>query len=124
MLNLMVVFQSKSPAAPPSSCLNIGLVNKTDKQIILHWTRPKLTGRNDFYYVLSYDNGESKGEHILQSGNDLDRVVEVISGLKPATTYTVTVTVHNGVSEQDSNNEHLRRCQLMTTTKEGRKLKQ
>lgn len=115
------MFQSKSPAAPPSSCLNIGLVNKTDKQIVLHWTRPKVTGRNDFYYVISYDNGDSKGEHTLQGSSDLDRVVEVISGLTPATTYTVTVTVRNGVSEQDGGNEHLRRCQLRTTTEEGSK---
>ena len=58
------------------------------------------------------------GEHSLES--DLDTVEEIISGLTTATKYTFTVTVHNGVSSQDSLNDHLRRCELTTTTKEGR----
>lgn len=107
-------------AAPPSGCLNIGLINKTDRQVTLRWTRPKVTGRDDFYYTISYGNGEMTGEHTLRS--DLKDVKEVLSGLTPATTYTFTVTVHNGVSQQD-NNEHLRRCQLTTATAEGSELK-
>lgn len=106
-------------AAPPTSCLNIGLLDKSDKQVSLRWSRPRLTGRGDFYYTIAYSDGETVGEHSLKS--DLNTVEDVISGLTPATMYTFTVTVHNGVSSQDSLNEHLRRCELKTTTNEGRK---
>ena len=85
-------------------------MSKTDKQVSVYWNQPRLTGRSDFYYTIAYSNGETMGEHSLKS--DLNTVEEVISGLTPA-------TVHNGVSSQDSLNEHLRRCELTTTTKEG-----
>ena len=45
-----------------------------------------------------------------------------IDGLKPATDYIITVTVENGVSDQDSQNEYLRRCELRLTTQEGSEL--
>ena len=92
-------------------------MSKTDKQVSVYWNRPRLTGRSDFYYTIAYSDGETMGEHSLKS--DLNTVEEVISGLTPATVYTFTVTVHNGVSSQDSLNEHLRRCELTTTTIEG-----
>lgn len=92
-------------------------MNKTDEQVSLYWNRPRLTGRSDFYYTITYSDGETVGEHSLRNG--LDAVEEIISGLTPATRYTFTVTVHNGVSSQDSSNEHLRRCELTTTTEEG-----
>ena len=78
-----------------------------------------MTGRDDFYYTVRYSDGESTGEHTLLIRPESDRVDEVISGLTPDTTYTITVTVHNGVSNQDRDNEHLRRCQLKTSTSEG-----
>ncbi len=42
-----------------------------------------------------------------------------ISGLRPNTPYTVVVTSHNGVSDQDFENEALRRVSIHTKTSEG-----
>lgn len=61
------------------------------------------------------------GEHYLESKKDY--VQEVISGLKSDTSYEFTVTVNNGVSDQDDGNEKLRSCELETRTMEGSKLK-
>ena len=44
---------------------------------------------------------------------------QLITGLKPITEYTITVTVVNGVSDQDMENEFKRRCELIVTTTEG-----
>ena len=108
---------SLKPHAAPSGCVNIGLVRKIDKQVSLYWNRPRSIVRRDFYYTMAYSDRETVGEHSLMS--DLDTVKEVISGLTPATMYTFTMIVHNGVSSQDNPNEHLRRCKLITTTNKG-----
>ena len=49
----------------------------------------------------------------------MDYVQEVITGLKPDTSYEFTVTVNNGVSDQDKRNEKLRSCEVTTRTMEG-----
>lgn len=85
-----------------------------DQEVTLHWSKPLVTGRDDFYYTISYSSGGTTGTHTLTTDND--PVVDVIAGLTPATAYTFTVTVENGVSSQDKANEHLRQCILTTTT--------
>lgn len=85
----------------------------------LSWFRPQNTGRSDFYYVVQYSDGDTAGQHTLV--DEMYRAEEVISGLVPDTAYTFTVTVHNGVTDQDVGNEHLRRCELTATTREGSK---
>ena len=52
-----------------------------------------------------------------------ERVVgHSFGGLKPATEYTITVTMENGVSDQDPRSTHHRRCRLnRLTTQEGDK---
>lgn len=54
----------------------------------------------------------------------MEYVEQVLSNLKPDTMYTFTVTVENGVSEQDTRRKDLRSCKLMTTTMEGSMLNQ
>ena len=103
--------------APPSACHNIQLLQRTDTQIMLRWAKPVNTGRNDYYYQIEYSDGETTGQHSLTSR--MDYVLEVITGLKPDTNYKFTITVNNGVSDQDTRNEYLRRCELTTTTMEG-----
>ena len=50
----------------------------------------------------------------------MEYVQEVVTGLKPDTTYEFEITVNNGVSDQDTRNEKLRSCELTTRTMEGR----
>ena len=67
------------------------------------------------FWLLCY--GSIPTQHSLE--NKLEYIQEVISGLKPDTSYEFTVTVNNGVSDQDTRNENLRRCELTTRTMEG-----
>lgn len=94
-------------------------MQRTDTQIILKWKKPINTGRNDFYYVIEYSDRETTGKHTIV--NQMEYVEEVLSNLKPDTMYTFTVTVKNGVSDQDIGGENLRRCKLTATTMEGSK---
>ena len=106
--------------APPSACRNIQAVQRTANQITLRWKKPVSIGRNDFYYQIQYSDAtdrETTGEHSLES--KMDYIQEVITGLKPDTSYKFTVTVNNGVSDQDYRHDRLRSCELVGKTMEG-----
>lgn len=65
---------------------------------------------------MEYSDGENIESNTVFSEN---KVVEYyIDGLKPGTDYTITVTAKNGVSNQDRQNVHLRRCELTLKTDE------
>ena len=83
----------------------------------VEWERPQTIGRDDFYYILGYTDGESVGSN--QVINKSQVVSQLITGLKSITEYTIIVTVVNGVSDQDMENEFKRRCELTVTTTEG-----
>ena len=90
-----------------------------EKSVSVSWERPTISGRDDFYYIVEYSDGDSTGSNPVVS---LDRVVQYpLSGLTPATDYIITVTVENGVSDRDPQNDYLRRCELRLTTMEGSK---
>ena len=109
-------------AAPPSACRNIQTLQRTDTQVTLdlRWKKPVFIGRNDFYYVIEYSDGETTGNHVVV--NKMESVEDVVMNLMPDTHYTFTVTVNNGVSDQDVGREYLQRCTLTTTTMEGSKI--
>ena len=54
----------------------------------------------------------------------MEYVEQVLNDLKPDTMYTFTVTVENGVSDQDTRGKDLRSCKLTMTTTEGSMLNQ
>lgn len=104
---------------PPSECRDIRAISTKDRSIDISWEIPTNTGRDDFYYIVEYTDGESSESNLVFSQS---RVVQyTIAGLKPGTDYTILVTVENGVSDQDAQNEHLRRCELRRTTLEDSK---
>jgi hypothetical protein len=90
--------------------------------LTVEWERPEITGRDDYYYVLQYTDGESVGSN--QVINRSQVVSQLITGLKPVTKYTIMVTVVNGVSDQDMENEFKRTCELVVTTIEGGSISQ
>ena len=79
----------------------------------VEWNKPSITGRDDYYYTLEYTGGES-----VKLINQSQVVSHLITGLKPFTSYTISVTVANGVSDQDKQNESERKCTLIATTAE------
>ena len=113
------------PSGPPSACRNIKANLIGDRRIDVFWERPTFTGRNDFYYILEWVSltppsvVSPTSESILLFDRNM-AVSHTITGLMPETEYNITVTVFNGVSDQDDlGNEDMRRCQLVATTLEG-----
>ena len=114
---MMLCVTSTSCAVPPSVCLSIKTVSIENQSFIVEWERPTIIGREDYHYILSFSDGRS-----LESFQVINRsqiVSAQISDLKPATQYSVTVTVVNGVSDQDQGNKRRRECRIQVTTLDG-----
>ena len=61
--------------------------------------------------MIEYSDAETIGRHTII--NQMEYVEEVLSNLKPDTTYTFTITIENGVSDQDTRGKDLRSCKLI-----------
>ena len=109
--------------APPGLVRNLRTTTITSTSVSLSWTRPEVTGRDDFYYSIEYSDPNT-GSFILSNGNYVNSALTVsytVPNLRPNTQYTIRVTTHNGVSDQDTENEALRRVDLPISTGEGGK---
>ena len=92
----------------------------------VRWTIPEVTGRPDFYYTLQYSDPDNIGEFLppnpMMIVNSALSVSHTVIGLQPYTTYTIKVTSHNGVSDQDTENAALRMVDIQVRTREGGRL--
>ena len=107
---------------PPSEVSNLVVVSSTDTTITLRWTRPLTTGRSDFFYKVFYSDPDSIGDFISSEDNlvtNSGTVTYEVTGLVPFTSYILQVTTHNGVSDQDPDNSHLRVQDVSSSTMEG-----
>ncbi len=98
------------------------MISRTDT-IIIRWSRPAITGRNDFFYRVLHSDPDNIGEFITENANfrdDSSVVTYTVTGLVPLTPYKVRVTTHNGVSDQDPNT-HLRMCEVSYYYDHGRR---
>ena len=109
--------------APTGPVRNLRTTTITSTNVSLSWTRPEVTGRDDFYYSIEYSDPNT-GSFILSNGNYVNSALTVsytVPNLRPNTPYTIRVTTHNGVSDQDTENEALREVDLPIRTREGGK---
>ena len=107
---------------PPSEVRNLEVVSSTDTTITLRWTRPLTTGRSDFFYGVSYSDPNNIGEFISSEDNlvtNSGTVTYEVTGLVPFTSYILQVSTHNGVSDQEPDNCHLRISDASANTMEG-----
>ena len=93
------------------------MISVTSTDVKVEWKRPNLTGRADFYYRVYYReltsfSGITLGRYV----NNSDYVDYTIGGLRPSTQYVIRITVHNGVSDQDVENEQSRMCETVAST--------
>lgn len=89
----------------------------TATDLTVEWKRPDFTGREDFYYSVYYReltnlSGITLSPHV----NSSDYLYYTIRGLQPLTQYLVKITVHNGVSNQDMENDTSRTCEIVAST--------
>lgn len=104
-------------SAPPSGCTSTNVISVTATDITVEWKRPDLIGREDFYYSVYYReltslSGITLGPYV----NNSDYVDYTIDGLQPSSQYLIKITIHNGVSDQDMENEISRTCETVAST--------
>ena len=92
----------------------------------MRWNRPVITGREDYYYNIYHSNPDLPGNYTKFNTNPYISASSIlqytVSGLRPLTNYTIRVTVHNGVSDQDLAGEEKRWCEVTATSGKMRKL--
>ena len=103
------------PPAMLSECL---ARNITETEVTIQWINPPhCGGRDDCYYQIKVNDGPPiwyTPTTIHFSSYTLDR-------LQPDTRYRVTVSIHNGVSEQDADGAKSRECSVVVNTIGGSK---
>ncbi len=90
----------------------------------LEWTRPEVTGRDDFYYtyqIFDVDHILPDTPVRLPFTASSSKITFTENRLRPVTPYTFRIITHNGVSDEDKENAALRRVELVVKTKEGGK---
>ena len=90
-----------------------------DTAITVQWRTPADCGaRRDCYYQIKINNGSPKrySPPVFLPNTEETFTVE---SLQPDTTYSITVSIHNGVSDQDPDNARNRECLIVATTLQG-----
>ena len=90
-----------------------------DTAITVQWRAPAdCGGRRDCYYQIKINNGSPKRYSPPVFRPDTEETFTV-ENLQPDTTYSITVSIHNGVSDQDPDNARNRECLIVATTLQG-----
>ena len=118
----MCVFNS----GPPSACTGLTVDRTRKNSITVRWNRPAITGREDYYYNIHHSNPDLPGNFTKFNANPHISTSHflkyTVSGLRPLTNYTIRVTIHNGVSDQDPGGEEKRWCEVTAISGNIRKL--
>ena len=101
---------------PPTAMSNLRVTRTTITSITVRWT-PVRTRRLDYYYVVEHSDPDDISKYIHQDEVKSNRYV--LDNLRPDTVYIIRVSVHNGVSDQDSENADDRIVEVDACTREG-----
>ena len=119
MLNICDIFFS----APPPHIPECTVSQRFDTAVTIQWTAPaNCGGRTDCYYQIKI-NDDSPKQH-SPGFHPNTRETYTIANLQPDTTYSIIVSIHNGVSDQDSDNARFRECTIVAKTIQGSKYNQ
>ena len=106
--------------APPPPISNCNVGQQFDTAITIQWRSPaNCGGRSDCYYQIKINNDSPKRHSSVFRPNTQETFT--VENLQPATTYAITVSIHNGVSDQDPDNAENRKCVIVATTIQGSK---
>ncbi len=110
--------------APPGPVTDLKTTANTSTSVTLEWTRPEVTGRDDFYYtyqIIDRDHILPDTPRRLSFTASSPTITYTEDRLRPVTPFTFRITTHNGVSDEDKENAALRKVELVVKTKEGGK---
>ena len=103
--------------APPSPVSDCAPNEMFDTGARVQWRAPShCGGRTDCYYQIQVNDQTPLRVNGVNFNSDESYTV---NNLKPDTTYSITISIHNGVSNQDAANAKLRQCSLVVTTIQG-----
>jgi hypothetical protein len=112
------MIQFTNSSAPPPSIGTCAVSQRFDTAVTIQWITPaNCGGRSDCYYQIKINNGSPKQHSPVFRPNTQETIT--VDNLQPDTTYSVTVSVHNGVSDQDPDNSRNRECLIVATTIQG-----
>lgn len=102
------------------------VVSRTNTSITIQWTTPTRIGRPDYFYNVEYSDPNDPSRYIQHNRKAITNTntnsnTYRVTGLRPNTTYVIRVSVHNGVSGNDSANDDDRREEVVANTEEGGK---
>ena len=106
---------------PPTAARNLQVTHSTSTNITVQWDPPVRTGRPDYYYVIEYSDPDDASIYNRHNKDDVKGTRYTLDNLRADTIYIIQVSVHNGVSDQDSENADERIVQINARTMEGRK---
>ena len=93
-----------------------------ETEVVVRWDAPDEPGRTDYYYSVSRSipgdltNFQTLNDRLT---NTASIVTLPVTNLVPFTNYIIRVSVHNGVSQNDSANDQLRVREVTASTDEG-----
>lgn len=110
------------PPGPPSGQL---VTHSDASTITISFIAPEDTGRTDTEFWICYSPLTEIGSAVCDDPVPLDTSSRLqtytIRGLDAFTSYFMAISSHNGVSDQDSENDRLRDVSLVGDTTEGGK---
>lgn len=86
--------------------------------------RPEVIGKSDFRYnyQIFYPDGVISRPIRLHFSASSEKITFTINGLQPLTAYMIRITTHDEVTDQDVENQALRRAEVQVKTKEDGKI--
>ena len=106
---------------PPTAARNLNVTHSASTSITIQWDPPIRTGRPDYYYVIEYSDPDDASIYHRHNEDGVKGNSYTLDKMRPDTIYIIRVTVHNGVSNQDSENAIDRMVSVKGHTAEGRK---
>jgi len=110
------------PTGPPTAVRSLRVISKTNTSITIQWDTPSVTGRSDYYYNVEHNSPKDISKYEQHNRERITNTnIYNVNKLEPDSEYIIRISVHNGVSANDSHNDDERRREISDNTLEGGK---
>ena len=119
-VHLQAITTFNISTAPPTVPNNLMITSITNTSISLMWEKPDVIGRDDYYFAVKYRTDSSLKFITAFKVIDKSNVIAyTLHNLTSYTSYEISVTAVNGVSDQDWYNDCIRTATITAATLEG-----